>query len=84
MLLSQLEDLYAKHDEILVCDQGILAKPLEDGKTHSNCQIQNFIKYATPLLKFSIKTAKKNGTKYKPINKHFPPISPTATLESTT
>ena len=84
MLFSQLEDLYDKQDNILVCDKGILAKPLEEHRTHSNHQLQNFIKYATPLIKSSINIAKNFGNNYKPINKHFPPISQTATLETIT
>ena len=84
MLLTSLEDLYDKHDHMLVCNRGILATPLEEPKGHSNCQLENIIKYAKPIVKQNIQQAQQNGPNFKPIYKHFLPISDIVPPDSTT
>ena len=76
MLLAKLEELYNKFDQVLLCDRVLFEKPLEEQKLQRNKQLDNIIKYLTPLVKKIIKWAKENSKKYKPINKHFLPAPP--------
>ena len=74
MLLAQLESLYDQHDKMLYCDRPLLSKALDKQKQKSNRQIKNFIKFSKLLIKNSVSCAATHGFKFKPINKHFPPI----------
>ena len=58
MLLAKLEELYNKFDQVLQCDRVLFEKPLEERKLQSNKQLDNIIKYLTPLVKKSIERAK--------------------------
>ena len=74
MLLSQLENVYSKYNDILVCDRPLLNTPIETQQQHSNKCIESFLKYIKPLLKISLACAAKHGSSFVPINKYFHPI----------
>ena len=76
MLLAQLELLYDQHNKMLYCDRPLLSKPLNERKQESNKQIENFIKFSKKLILTSVSRTATHGFKFKPINKHFPPIRP--------
>ena len=73
-LLTQVQDLYQKYDQVLACDKHLLDEPVEDFQRKSNSQIKTFLDYTKPLINFSIKTVKEQGTtQFTPINIHFKP-----------
>ena len=76
MLLSRLEDLYSKFDQVLLCDRILFDRPIEEQRQYSNLQLDNLIRYLIPLIKTSMDRASKHGKQFKPIDRFFTTTRP--------
>ena len=82
-LLSQVESLYEKEEQVLYIDKHFFQTPLSEMKTRSNTQLKQYYTYYEPLISKSIEQALDMGPNFKPIHAYFPPPATPTPIQPT-
>jgi hypothetical protein len=75
-LISEISSLYNMAPSMLASDRAIFDYPLGARAKHSTTSLQNFLHFASPITKRSIKDAAIIRIQTKPINTYFGPQFP--------